>query len=352
MALRVGEQPAAEKIRVASAPELPSETATRAEPPPPPVDDGYDKPLSDSQEIHEEWHNRPVTSSYALEYGDHKDNTNRNIMIGVGAALLLFVVILFASRDKKEPPVIQDTTEDMAAPARIENRVETTQAPGPAPAMQVPVETPPSPAMAAAPAEAPVFGEGIDLNKEGAAQPAQTASSGGTPAETPPAVPPAESQPPVAAAPETRPAEKPVEKPAVKPAPSQAKPAEKPVKAAAAPKPEKPKETAAAPVEKPAKATASTAGEPADAPKPKGSAKEMIERGYTFLDGGKHDAAIAEFQAATKKDKTGEALMALAEAYEVKGDKAQARKYASEYLSKYPDGKDAAMAKNKLNTLR
>lgn len=75
--------------------------------------------------------------------------------------------------------------------------------------------------------------------------------------------------------------------------------------------------------------------------------------GYCEIDSEKYSAAVDQFKRALAlRPGYGEALIGLAEAYKLRGDRTEAVKWYQAYLDKLPHGSKAALARNNLQSLR
>jgi tetratricopeptide (TPR) repeat protein len=78
----------------------------------------------------------------------------------------------------------------------------------------------------------------------------------------------------------------------------------------------------------------------------------MTGLGYCDLDGEKFSAAVDHFKRALALSPNyGDAIIGLAEAYKLRGDRHEALGWYKQYLSAQPNGPKAAMAKNNIRDL-
>jgi len=85
---------------------------------------------------------------------------------------------------------------------------------------------------------------------------------------------------------------------------------------------------------------------------PPATAEEDVDVGTFYLHKGDYDAAIPRLEEAVRlKPKFGEARLLLAEAYEKKGDKADALTTYKDYLSAFPKARDAKKIQQKIEKL-
>jgi tetratricopeptide (TPR) repeat protein len=83
------------------------------------------------------------------------------------------------------------------------------------------------------------------------------------------------------------------------------------------------------------------------------NAEALAGRGLCYLDLSRYAPAEASFQAALRVDpEQADALLGLAETYRSQGRRADAIQYFEKYLAFYPDGDEAAVARNAIAQLR
>jgi predicted Zn finger-like uncharacterized protein len=82
------------------------------------------------------------------------------------------------------------------------------------------------------------------------------------------------------------------------------------------------------------------------------SAEPPTGKGYCLLDQGRHEASIAQFQEALRRNgRFHDAILGLAEAYKERGDKAKAIETYKRYLEEAPDGPEASLARTTIERL-